>query len=94
MRSVIGTIAHGVSISALAAALLVCGTGRHGRGRPAPGFFWNVPTPTSGDPNGEFWWDHIAKQAKALRKAGFAAVWLPPVWTEHYPHLFRSFTSC
>ena len=28
----------------------------------------------------DFWWDHIAKQAKALREAGFTAVWLPPVW--------------
>jgi len=80
MRSVIGTIAHGVSISALAAALLVCGTGRAAAGVLLQGFFWNVPTPTPGDPNGEFWWDHIAKQTKALRESGFTAVWLPPVW--------------
>ena len=25
----------------------------------------------------DFWWDHIAAQAKALREAGFTAVWLP-----------------
>ena len=80
MRSVIGTIAHGVSISALAAALLVCGTGRAAAGVLLQGFYWNVPTPADGDPNADFWWDHIAKQAKALREAGFTAVWLPPVW--------------
>ena len=86
MRSVIGTIAHGVSISALAAALLVCGTGRATAGVLLQGFYWNVPTPVptpncpNVDPNADFWWDHIAKQAKALREAGFTAVWLPPVW--------------
>jgi len=80
MRSVIGTIAHGVSISALAAALLVCGTGRAAAGVLLQGFYWNVPTPADGDPNADFWWDHITKQAKALREAGFTAVWLPPVW--------------
>lgn len=25
------------------------------------------------------WWDHLAKQAQALRAVGFTAVWLPPV---------------
>jgi alpha-amylase len=77
MRSVIGTIAHGVSISALAAALLACGTGRAPAGVLFQGYFVNVPVPTPGHP--DFWWDHIAKQAKALREAGFTAVWLPPV---------------
>jgi len=79
MRSVIGTIAHGVSISALAAALLACGTGRAPAGVLLQGYFVNVPAPTPGNPNVDFWWDHIAKQAKALREAGFTAVWLPPV---------------
>ena len=44
-----------------------------------------VPSPADGaHPGGnsptDFWWDHLAKQAKALREAGFTAVWLPPVW--------------
>jgi hypothetical protein len=44
-----------------------------------------VPPPADGaHPGGDsptdFWWDHLAKQAKALREAGFTAVWLPPVW--------------
>jgi alpha-amylase len=41
-------------------------------------YFFNVPTPAE-KPSADFWWDHIAKQAKALREAGFTAVWLPPV---------------
>ena len=27
----------------------------------------------------ESWWDHLARQAAALRQAGFTAIWLPPV---------------
>ena len=37
-----------------------------------------VPSPA--DPKDhvtDFWWDHLAKQAQALRAAGFTAVWLP-----------------
>ena len=37
-----------------------------------------VPSPA--DPKDHvtnFWWDHLAKQAQALRAAGFTAVWLP-----------------
>ena len=79
MRSVIGTIARGLSISALAAALLACGTGRAPAGVLLQGYFVNVPAPTPEHPDVDFWWDHIAKQAKALREAGFTAVWLPPV---------------
>ena len=37
-----------------------------------------VPSPAAGD-QADFWWDHLAKQANELRKAGFTAVWLPPV---------------
>ena len=79
MRSVIGMIAHGVSILTLAAALLACATGRAPAGVLLQGYFVNVPAPTPAHPNVDFWWDHIAKQAKALREAGFTAVWLPPV---------------
>jgi alpha-amylase len=39
-----------------------------------------VPCPADGDAGADWWWDHLAKQAHALRKAGFTAVWLPPVW--------------
>jgi alpha-amylase len=44
-----------------------------------------VPSPAdgahpSGDAPPDFWWDHLAVQAPALRQAGFTAVWLPPVW--------------
>ena len=39
-----------------------------------------VPCPADGDPGADWWWDHLAKQAHAIRKAGFTAVWLPPVW--------------
>ena len=85
MRSVISTIAHGVSILTLAAALLAFGTGRAPAGVLLQGFFVNVPTPADGaQPGGgapaDFWWDHLAKQARALREAGFTAIWLPPVW--------------
>jgi alpha-amylase len=37
-----------------------------------------VPCPLDGDPGAQFWWDHLAAQAHALRQAGFTAVWLPP----------------
>ena len=36
-----------------------------------------VPSPADGDAI-DSWWDHLAKQANQLRKAGFTAVWLPP----------------
>src|SRR5271163_2483536 len=39
-----------------------------------------VPCPADGDLGADWWWDHLAKQAHALRRAGFTAVWLPPVW--------------
>jgi alpha-amylase len=37
-----------------------------------------VPCPLDGDHGADFWWDHLAKQAHALRQAGFTALWLPP----------------
>src|SRR5882724_1390408 len=47
--------------------------------RPTPnGGTQGVPSPAAGD-KGDFWWDHLAKQAHELRKVGFTAVWLPPV---------------
>lgn len=37
-----------------------------------------VPSPGEGDQI-DWWWDHLAKQANSLAKAGFTAIWLPPV---------------
>jgi alpha-amylase len=37
------------------------------------GFFFRL---NSGP--GNFWWDHLASQAKDLGSAGFTAIWLPP----------------
>src|SRR5208337_2084165 len=37
-----------------------------------------VPLPPDGGITTS-WWDHLAAQANALRRAGFTAVWLPPV---------------
>ena len=39
-----------------------------------------VPCPGDGDSGADWWWDHLAKEAHAIRRAGFTAVWLPPVW--------------
>src|SRR5271166_2766510 len=39
-----------------------------------------VPCPADGDLGADWWWDHLAKQAHAIRQAGFSAVWLPLVW--------------
>jgi alpha-amylase len=38
-----------------------------------------VPCPLDGEPDAPFWWDHLAAQANALGRAGFTAIWLPPV---------------
>ncbi len=38
-----------------------------------------VPSPADGDSSVDWWWDHLAQQANALRLAGFTAIWLPPV---------------
>ncbi|HEV3202542.1 MAG TPA: galactose oxidase-like domain-containing protein [Bryobacteraceae bacterium] len=38
-----------------------------------------VPSPADGDVLVPWWWDHLASQANEFRKAGFTAVWLPPV---------------
>jgi len=38
-----------------------------------------VPSPADGNPATPWWWDHLATQANEFRKAGFTAVWLPPV---------------
>ncbi|WP_284945358.1 alpha-amylase domain-containing protein [Acidisoma cladoniae] len=38
-----------------------------------------VPAPSDGDPTILWWWDHLTTRANALGRAGFTAVWLPPV---------------
>jgi hypothetical protein len=38
-----------------------------------------VPAPVDGDPKTPWWWDHLAAQANDFRRAGFTAIWLPPV---------------
>jgi hypothetical protein len=38
-----------------------------------------VPSPADGDASIQFWWDRLAGEAHELGKAGFTAVWLPPV---------------
>lgn len=45
------------------------------------GMYVAVPCPTDPhDPEGvDWWWDHLAKDATDIAKAGFTAIWLPPV---------------
>ena len=43
-----------------------------------PGRVRGVPSPLDGDHTTPFWWDHLATQANAFRRAGFTAIWLPP----------------
>jgi alpha-amylase len=38
-----------------------------------------LPSPADGNPAIPWWWDHLAAQARTLSRAGFSAVWLPPV---------------
>jgi alpha-amylase len=42
-----------------------------------PGDVTGVPSPIDGS-GAEWWWDHLAAQASALRSVGFTAIWLPP----------------
>ena len=37
-----------------------------------------VPSPYDGNRRIPWWWDHLASQANAFRRAGFTAIWLPP----------------
>ncbi len=43
------------------------------------GFYWDVPSPQTGQANAPWWWDHLAEQARDLRMAGFTSLWIPPV---------------
>jgi alpha-amylase len=37
------------------------------------------PADPKDGPTTDWWWDHLAKQARQLAQAGFTSVWLPPV---------------
>jgi alpha-amylase len=76
LRNTIDAIVRSGSIAVFAAALLACASGHAPAGVLFQGYFKGVPTPSPGHPV-DFWWDHIAKQAQALRRAGFTAVLLP-----------------
>ena len=43
------------------------------------GFYWDVPSPQTGQDNAPWWWDHLASQARELQQSGFTSVWIPPV---------------
>ena len=70
---------------AWAAVALLAGTSPAGAGVLLQAYYQRgdrgVPSPAdpADRPAGPaFWWDHLARQAKALRAAGVTAVWLPP----------------
>ena len=63
-------------------ALFLCQCGMAVAGRAdvlLQGFYWDVPSPQTGQAGAAWWWDNLAAQAHALRQAGFTYVWLPPV---------------
>lgn len=45
------------------------------------GKFVAVPCPADPNdgPSADWWWDHLAKKANEIARAGFTSVWLPPV---------------
>lgn len=43
------------------------------------GFYWDVPSPAAGNSAAPWWWDSLASKANEIKKAGFTAVWIPPV---------------
>jgi alpha-amylase len=43
-----------------------------------PGHVSGVPSPLDGDHTLPFWWEHLAAQARDLRRSGFSAIWIPP----------------
>ena len=43
------------------------------------GFYWDVPSPQTGQANAPWWWDNLASQARELSESGFTSVWIPPV---------------
>ena len=44
-------------------------------------FYWNVPSPNDNESSASvWWWDHLASQTNSFAKAGFTAIWIPPVY--------------
>jgi alpha-amylase len=45
------------------------------------GMYVALPCPADpkDGPNIDWWWDHVAKHAQSLARAGFTAIWLPPI---------------
>jgi len=76
MRSDAGPSARGISKTTFVLALVALGMAPARAGVLFQGYFKGVPTPGPGQ-QVEFWYDHIARQAKALREAGFSAILLP-----------------
>ncbi|SRR5258708_3495340 len=37
-----------------------------------------VPSPADGEAV-DWWWNHLARKAQELQRAGFTTIWLPPV---------------
>ena len=78
MAASIGTLLVTLAPPAVRGGVLLQGyyQQRNGAGVPSPA----DGAHPGGDSPADFWWDHLALQAKALREAGFTAIWLPPVW--------------
>ena len=65
------------------------GNSRLNMGVLLQGFFKHLPnnavsSPADGDASIEWWWDHLARQANALRLVGFTAIWLPSVLKAYF----------
>jgi alpha-amylase len=72
----------GIRTALACLALLICQFALAVGGRAdvlLQGFYWDVPSPQTGQADAPWWWDNLAVQAHALRQAGFTYMWLPPV---------------
>ncbi len=67
------------ALTALTTLALLALTPRAEAGVLLQGFYWDVPSPAAGGGNVTWWWDKLATESNELRRAGFTAVWLPPV---------------
>ena len=64
---------------AAAVSLALLAAQRAEAGVMLQGFYWDVPSPAAGTSAAPWWWDRLAAQANEIGKAGFTAVWAPPV---------------
>src|SRR4051812_47747275 len=76
MRGITRKFARAVTLLGLTTIFVGLEVGVSRAGVLFQGYFKGVPTPGPGQ-SVDFWWDHIAKQAKMLRQAGFTAILLP-----------------